>query len=106
VFGAGLSGSGYITGKDISYVVQGNVLNFQISGNVSREMLDTLQRMMAVPIQLEQVSIISKGTVSAKEDIKEKIQESETAQQQIKNVLDEVNKIEEKIGNRDRGNKS
>jgi tetratricopeptide (TPR) repeat protein len=98
VVGTGFTGTGHITGKEVGYTVQGNVINLQISGDVSREVLDTLQRMTAVPSQLEQVSTVSKDKISAKEDIKTKLQESETAQQQIKNVLEEVNKIEKKAG--------
>lgn len=44
--------------------------------------------MIAVPTQIERASIISKDTVSTKEDIKAKMQESEAAQHHIKNVLE------------------
>src|ERR671933_206031 len=40
VLGTGLTGTGNIIGKEVRYIVQGNVLNLQISGNVSRKVLD------------------------------------------------------------------
>ena len=70
----------------------GNVLNLQISGNVSSEVLDRLQIMMAVPTHIEQTSTISKELIRAK------LEQSSTGQQQIKNVLEEVNDIQEKVG--------
>ena len=48
--------------------------------------------MIAVPTQVKQTSTISK------EDVKTKLEESTNTQQQIKNVLGEVNKIEQKTG--------
>ena len=94
VFGTGFIGSGNVIGKEVDYTVQGNVLNLQISGNLSSEVLDTLQRIMAVPIQVEQASMITEGTVSTKEDIKKRMQESEGAHKQIKSVLEEITEIE------------
>lgn len=90
VFGAGLTGSENIVGKEVGYTVQGNVIKFHISGNVSKEVLHRLQRMMAVPTDIAQTS-------TPKQDVKTKMEESETAQQQIKNVLEEVNKIEQEL---------
>ena len=88
VIAAGASGSGNIIGKEVGYTIQGNVLNLQITGNVSTEVLDTLQRMMSISTRVEQACIITKDTFSTKE----------TAHKQIKNVLEEVNKIEKKTG--------
>ena len=56
VFGAGLTGSENIVGKEVGYTVQGNVIKFHISGNVSKEVLHRLQRMMAVPTDIAQTS--------------------------------------------------
>jgi tetratricopeptide (TPR) repeat protein len=96
VFGTGFTGSGNIIGKEIAYTVIGNVLNLHISDNVSREVLVTLQRMIAVPSQVEQHYILNK--MSTKEDIKTKLKESETAQQQIKIILNDVNTIGKNAG--------
>ena len=49
VFGAGFTGSGNITGKEVDYTVNGTVINLHITGNVSKEVLDNLQKIMAVP---------------------------------------------------------
>ena len=98
VIGIGLTGSGNITGKEVGYIIQGNVINLQISGNVSTEMLDSLQRIIAAPTQIEQASVISKATIPTKEEIKTKLEESTNTQQQIKSILEEVNNIGEKAG--------
>jgi carbonic anhydrase len=47
---------------------------------------------MAMTTRVEQASTISK------EDVKTKLEESSTAKQQIKNVLEQVNKIEQNTG--------
>jgi tetratricopeptide (TPR) repeat protein len=96
VLGTGLTGSGNIIGKEVGYTVQGNVLNIQniqISSNESRDIIDTLQRMMTVPTQVEQAS----GTITDKL-LKAKLEESETAQQQINTILNDVNSIGKKEG--------
>jgi tetratricopeptide (TPR) repeat protein len=93
VFGTGITGSGTITGKEISYTVQGNVINLQISGDVSREVLDTLQRIVAVPTQVnEEAKHIHRysGNPEAEKSI--------IAHQQIQTILNEVNNIEKNTG--------
>jgi tetratricopeptide (TPR) repeat protein len=93
VLGAGLTGSGNIIGKEVGYTVQGNYINLQIS-TMSKEVLDGLQKIIAVPTQVDQT--LSKDTSTTNQDNVEK--ESSDAQKQIKNVLEEVSKIEQKTG--------
>jgi tetratricopeptide (TPR) repeat protein len=93
VFGAGITGSGNITGREIGYTVQGNVIYLQISGSLSMEVLDSLQKMMAVPIRVEETHNVSDAGA-----VKTKAIESGSAHQQIKNILSEVNSIEKNTG--------
>jgi tetratricopeptide (TPR) repeat protein len=86
VFGAGVSGSGHFIGKELAYTIQGNVIYLHISGGVSNEVLQTLQKIVTVPTQVE--STISIG---GKEAVVE-------AKQQIGQVLEEVDKISKKEG--------
>jgi tetratricopeptide (TPR) repeat protein len=96
VFGTGFSGSGNITGKEVAYTVQGNVLNFNISGSsITQEFIEQFQKMVAVPTQLESPTSPNKSTT--KDNII-KQEETSIAKQQISNVLNEVNKIEDKTG--------
>src|SRR5215211_6529907 len=100
VIGTGVSGSGHIIGKEIGYTVQGNVINLQISGGVSNEALQTLQKIIAVPTQIDQAVLKPKSVSSTtkKEDIENKIEESITARQQIKSISEDVDKIGKKEG--------
>ncbi len=94
VIGTGFSSVGNIIGKEVGYTVQGNIINFQISCDISNQMLEKLQNMMAVPTQLEQ----SLDKSSKTKDLQAKIEESNKTHTHIKTVLDEVNKIEKERG--------
>jgi hypothetical protein len=89
IIGTGFSGSGNIVGKGVVYSIQGNVLNFNISGesSISKEFIEQLQKMVDVPTQLE--SPTSSGQ-STRQDNLIKLKETSTTKQQISNVLDEV----------------
>jgi Flp pilus assembly protein TadD len=89
VVGTGVAGTGNFVGKEIGYTVHGNVINIQLGGSVSREVLDTLQRILAVPTQVE-------PTTNDKNNAT--VQESGAAHQQIKSILYEVNRIEKNTG--------
>jgi tetratricopeptide (TPR) repeat protein len=97
IIGTGFSGSGNIVGKEVAYSIQGNVLNFNISGesSISKEFIEQLQKMVDVPTQLE--SPTSSGQ-STRQDNLIKLKETSTTKEQISNVLDEVNTIEKKEG--------
>src|SRR5207244_7658023 len=88
ILGTGFSGSGNVTGKGVTYTVQGNVLNFNISESISKEFIEQLQKMLAVPTQLESQTSSSQ---SNREDNMIKLEETSDKKQQISNVLDEVN---------------
>jgi tetratricopeptide (TPR) repeat protein len=99
VFGTGVSGTGHIIGKEIGYIVQGNVIHLNIGSNISREIIDNLQKMITAPTQIDQAVLTKEITSTAKEeDTKNKIEETNSAQQQIKSVLEQVDKIEKKEG--------
>jgi tetratricopeptide (TPR) repeat protein len=97
IIGTGFSGSGNIVGKEVAYCIQGNVLNFNISGesSISKEFIEQLQKMVTVSTQLE--SPTSSGQ-STRQDNLIKLKETSTTKQQITNILDEVNIIEKKEG--------
>jgi tetratricopeptide (TPR) repeat protein len=97
ILGAGFSGSGNIIGKEVAYTVQGNILNFNISGgsSISKEFIEQLQKMVAVPTQLESQTSPSQSTT---EDNMIRLEETNTTKQQISNILNEVNKIDNEKG--------
>ena len=97
VFGAGVSGSANIIGKEIGYTVQGNVINLQISGAVSNEVLQTLQKIMTVPTQVDS-TISTGGREYNDKEMKEKQKAVAEAKQQISQTLEDVNKISEREG--------
>ncbi len=90
VLGTGTSGTGNITGKEVAYTVQGNLLNFNISGGISKEFMEQFKNMVSASTQLE-------SKIST-EDNKVKAEEASTAKQQITTVLNEVKRIEKKEG--------
>jgi tetratricopeptide (TPR) repeat protein len=91
----GSTGKGNIIGKEVGYTLNGNVLDIQLSDNILREAVDNLQRIISISSQIEQTSTISNDSIFIKnKDVK--IQESTSSQQQIENVLNELDKIEEK----------
>jgi tetratricopeptide (TPR) repeat protein len=97
VYGTDVSGTGNIIGKEVGYTVQGNVINLQISGRVSNEVLQSLQKMIAVPTQVES-AISGGGREYSNKEIKEKQEAAVEAKQQISQVLEDINKIAEKEG--------
>ena len=97
VFGAGVSGTGHIIGKEIGYTVQGNVINLQISGGISNEVLQTLQKIMTIPTQVDSTISVGGREYNDKE-IKEKQEAVVEAKQQTRQVLEDINKISKKEG--------
>jgi tetratricopeptide (TPR) repeat protein len=95
VFGTGFTGSGNIIGKEIGYTVNGNVINLHITGSVSNEDLYNLQKILSMSTHIEQPSDRNNKT---DKDFESKVEDSNIAHQQIKNVLDGVTKIEEDSG--------
>ena len=65
-----------------------------IGCDVSKEVLDDLQKIMTIPTYVDQTLPKDKSRAN-QENIQK---ETNTAQQQIKSVLDEVNKIEQRAG--------
>jgi tetratricopeptide (TPR) repeat protein len=96
VFGAGVGGTGHFIGKELAYTVQGNMINLQISGGVSNEVLQTLQKMISIPTQLDPT--ISPGREHDNKEIKEKQEAVVEAKQQIGHVLEDINKVSKKEG--------
>ena len=97
VIGTGVSGTGHIIGKEVGYTVQGNVINLHISGGVSNEVLQTLQKMMTVPTQVESTTSVGGKEYNDKE-IKEKQEAVAEAQHQTSQVLEDIIKISKKEG--------
>ena len=97
VIGTDFKGSGIIAGKEIDYRVQGNVINLNINASgLSQEVIDNLQKIISIPAQIEPQSIDK--TFQSNKDLDAKVEESSTASLQIKNVLNDVNKIEKESG--------
>jgi len=98
----GSSGSGNIFGKEVAYnpqTVQGNVINLNISGDNSKEVIDNLQKLLSVSTRIEQPTITQSSILNNEDEkIKAKRNESSNAQKQIRSVLEEVNKIEKNTG--------
>lgn len=88
VFGVGFAGSGNIMGERVGYTVNGPILNFN-GDHFSNEVLDKLQKILS-----KQVEHLPEENIKSDKDFESKVEESNTAHQQIKNVLDEVSKIE------------
>ena len=98
VIGPGISGSGNLAGKEIEYVVQGNVINISIGGgSLSQEVLSDLQKVLSLSTQVEP-PLLEKNIIESDKDFKTKEDESGKTHKQIKEVLDEVNKAEKKSG--------
>jgi tetratricopeptide (TPR) repeat protein len=97
VIGTGVSGSGHFIGKEIGYTVQGNVINLHISGGVSNEVLQTLQKMTTVPTQVDSTLSVGGREYNNKE-VKEKQEAVVETKQQISQVLEDVNKISRREG--------
>jgi uncharacterized protein YacL (UPF0231 family) len=94
-FGAGVSGTGHIIGKEVGYTVRGNIIHLNIGGNISREVMDNLQKIITVTTQIDQTVLTKDITSTTKEEAtKNKTEETNSAQRQIKNILEEVDKIE------------
>ena len=71
VIGTDVSGTGHFIGKELAYTVQGNVINLHISGGVSNEVLQTLQKLTTVQTQLD-TNISGDGREYSNKEIKEK----------------------------------
>jgi Tetratricopeptide repeat/zinc-ribbon domain len=99
ILGAGISGSSNIIGKEIGrggYTLQGNIINLSFSDNTSKEfIIENLQKIITAPTQIDQSKL---STVSNADYNKDEFKESEKTQQQIKSILEEVDKIEKKEG--------
>jgi tetratricopeptide (TPR) repeat protein len=97
VFGTGFTGSGILAGKEIGYTVNGNVMNFHVSGNISKEVIDNLQKIISSPARVEPQSM-DKNSIQPNEEFKTKMEEDSNTSLQIKDVLEEVNQIEKEHG--------
>jgi tetratricopeptide (TPR) repeat protein len=93
IIGAGIKGTGNIIGKDIGYTVYGPVIHLNISGNISNEVIDILQKIMNMPTQIDQT--LTKDEINYK-DIKNKLDETNKTQKQITRILQEVSNIDKK----------
>ena len=94
VIGVGVKGTGNIIGKDIDYTVQGNVIHLNISGgNLSNEFVDSLQKIINTPTQIDQKSLTKETEYDT-----DKLDETNNIQKQIRNILQEVENIEKKEG--------
>ena len=98
VFGVDTSGNNNVMGKGFAYTRQGTAIVININNPSSIDILEILRNIKAVPIQLQQ-SPLGMETISDK-DVKTKLEESINAQQQIKSISEEVDKIEKKEGTR------
>jgi tetratricopeptide (TPR) repeat protein len=78
-----------ISGKEVGYTVQGNVINLHFSGGTSKETIAALQKIIATPTRIDDT------TIENREDIKTNMEESE---RHIQSVLDEITSIQEKEG--------
>jgi tetratricopeptide (TPR) repeat protein len=94
--GTGIEGTGHFVGKEIGYTVNGNVINLHISGsgNISNELIDSLQKITNASTPIDPKSLI-KNTECDK-DIKEKLDETNKNRKQITSILQEVDNIEKK----------
>jgi tetratricopeptide (TPR) repeat protein len=94
VIGVGITGTGNIIGKEIDYTVKGNVIHLNISGgNISNEIIDSLQKIINMPTQIDQKSL-----TKDKEYDNDKLDETNDIQKQITSILQEVDNIEKKEG--------
>jgi len=80
VFGAGITGSGNIIGKEVEYTVNGNVYNLKVD-NLSNEVLEGLQKITAFQVN-------DSGTSNELMVIK----------QDIKGILNEIKRIDTEKG--------
>jgi len=92
VLGAGVGGNKNVFGKEFAYTREGHAIVININNPSSQEFVEVFKDIMAVPTHVEQASI------TYKESNKTKLKESSTTQQHIKNVLEELNKIEKNTG--------
>jgi tetratricopeptide (TPR) repeat protein len=97
IIGTDVSGTGHIIGKEIGYTVQGNVINLQIGGGVSNEVLQSLQKLMTIPNQVESTISLG-GREYDDKDLKEKQEAVVETKQQISQILEDINKISKKEG--------
>jgi hypothetical protein len=70
VFGTGFAGSGNIIGKGIKYAVNGNVIHIHVTGNISNEQIENLQKIISLSAQIEQQSLDKTTTKSKDLDAK------------------------------------
>ena len=93
-FGFGNSDFGTITGKEIRYTMNGPVINLQVTSSISQGVIDNLQKILSGPIQLELSSSLDNTTVKYDDNLKTKEEESSETHEQIKNILNDISKIE------------
>jgi len=96
VFGVDTSGSNNVSGKGLVYTRQGTAIVININNPSSKDTFEILKNIITVPTQVQQTPLGMK-TISDK-DIKAKLEESINAQQQIKSISKEVDKIEKEEG--------
>jgi tetratricopeptide (TPR) repeat protein len=96
VIGVGIKGTGHFIGKEIGYTVQGNVIQLNISSNISKEVIDSLQKIINMPTQIDQKSLTQ--NIEYDKDNKNKLYEINNTQKQITSLLQEVDNIGKKEG--------
>ena len=96
VIGVGIKGTGHFIGKEIGYTVQGNVIQLNISSNISKEVIDSLQNIINMPTQIDQKSLTQ--NIEYDKDNKNKLYEINNTQKQITSLLQEVDNIGKKEG--------
>ena len=95
VFSVGIEGTGHFIGKEIDYTVQRNVIQLNISGsNISKEVINSLQKIMNTPTQIDQKSLTQ--NIEYDKDNKNKLYEINNTQKQITSLLQEVDNIGKK----------
>jgi tetratricopeptide (TPR) repeat protein len=76
VLGTGVSGKKNVLGKEFAYAREGNAIVVNINNPSSQEIVEVVKNIIAAPTEVEQTSVTSK------ENIKAKLEESGAAQQQ------------------------
>ena len=93
-----VSKSGHIIGKNIDYAVYGPVIHFNLTGNSSKEVIDSLQKIINTPLQIDQKSLTTKNTAYDRKYIQNKLDEINSTLKQITTIVQEVDNIEKKEG--------
>jgi tetratricopeptide (TPR) repeat protein len=101
VIGAGISGKGNIIGKEVSYSIQGPVLNFNISGSISNELMEQLKEIIAASIPTPSDITVRKEQITdtdSEPEMQYVVGQEEGYENPITTILREVKRIEDKAG--------